>query len=114
MGSLNERVGADLSFNENKHAYVLQFPWNFEHVLEDADQMRVIPSSSYWHKMMVNTRSIVDFNNLYREFHQACAIPDYDMLKRICEPRLASTVTESIKRIHYHGLDVEMANLTVE
>jgi hypothetical protein len=25
---------------------------------------------------MTNTRSVIDFNNLYREFHQACAIPD--------------------------------------
>ena len=32
----------------------------------------------------------------------------------MCEPRLAKTVSESLKRIHFHGLDVEMANLTIE
>ncbi len=63
---------------------------------------------------MVNTRSIVDFNNLFREFHQFCALPDQVGLDRICEPKLASYVGESLKRIHFHGLDVEMANLTVE
>ena len=63
---------------------------------------------------MNNTRSIVDFNNLYREFHQACAIPDQQMLDRICEPRLAKAVGESLDRIHLHGLDVEMNNLTIE
>ena len=26
----NNRVGADQEFNENKHGYVLTFPWNFE------------------------------------------------------------------------------------
>jgi hypothetical protein len=35
-------------------------------------------------------------------------------LNRICEPKLADYVGESIKRIHFHGLDIEMANLTVE
>ena len=32
----------------------------------------------------------------------------------MCEPRLAKAVSESLKRIHFHGLDVEMANLTIE
>lgn len=93
---------------------MLQFPWNFQYVLEEAEEMPMVAENSYWHKFMVNTRSIVDYNTLYREFHQACAIPDYQMLERICEPRLAKTVAESLKRIHFHGLDVEMANLTIE
>ena len=71
-------------------------------------------SSSFWHKFMTNTRAEVDFNNLFRDFHQSCAIPDHEGIQRICEPKLANYVSESIKRIHFHGLDVEMANLTVE
>lgn len=63
------RVGADQSFNEAKHAYVLNFPWNFEYVLEEAEEMQVLPEGSYWEKFMTNTRSVIDFNNLYREFH---------------------------------------------
>jgi hypothetical protein len=63
---------------------------------------------------MVNSRSIVDFNVLYRKFHQACAIQDQAGLEDICEPKLASYVGECLDRIHFHGLDVEMANLTVE
>ena len=35
-------------------------------------------------------------------------------LKAFCEPRLAEYVGESLRRIHFHGLDVEMANLTVQ
>ena len=31
--SLNKRVGADSEFDEQKHAYVLTFPWNFEEVV---------------------------------------------------------------------------------
>ena len=31
-----------------------------------------------------------------------------------CEARLAQAVNESLDRIHFHGLDIEMANLTVE
>jgi len=35
-------------------------------------------------------------------------------LDYILEGKLAAYVKESIKRIHFHGLDIEMANLTVE
>lgn len=31
----------------------------------------------------------------------------------ICEAKLAQAVNQSVQRIHFHGLDVEMANLTV-
>jgi hypothetical protein len=36
------------------------------------------------------------------------------MLDAICEGKLADYVKESVRRIHFHGLDIEMANLTVE
>lgn len=62
---------------------------------------------------MFNTSNIIDFNHLYREFHQFTAKPDYIGLKEICEGKLAEYVNESIKRIHFHGLGIEMANLTV-
>ena len=26
----NKRLGVDMAFSEQKHAYVLTFPWNFE------------------------------------------------------------------------------------
>jgi len=92
----------------------LTFPWNFEEVLDDYAKHRPMSESSYWHRWMTNSRASVDFNNLFREFHQACAIPDQQGLDKVCEPRLASYVGDSIRRIHFHGLDVEMANLTVE
>ena len=31
----NRIVGADIAFNEQKHGYVLTFPWNFEQVIND-------------------------------------------------------------------------------
>jgi hypothetical protein len=116
IAELNLRVGADQEFNEKKHGYVLTFPWNFEEVLSKTQTQYPTPfsESSYWNKWLVNTRTINDLNVLFREFHQYCAIPDYQGLSLICEPRLASYVSESLKRIHFHGLDVEMANLTVE
>ena len=108
-------VGADLLFNENKHSYVLTFPWNFQEVISQYESSyRPMSTSAFWHKFMVNSRAIVDFNNLLRDFHQSCAIPDQDGLNRICEPKLAYVTGESIKRIHFHGLDIELANLTVE
>lgn len=62
---------------------------------------------------MTNSGAEVDFNNLFREFHQFCALPEQKGINRICEPRLAEAVNKSVERIHFHGLDVEMANLTV-
>ena len=53
-------------------------------------------------------------NKLFREFHQACALPDYQWLDQICEGKLSQYVKESVRRIHFHGLDIEMSNLTVE
>lgn len=35
-------------------------------------------------------------------------------MEYVCEGKLAQAVNESLDRIHFHGLDVEMANLTVE
>jgi hypothetical protein len=90
-------VGADTEFSESKHGYVLTFPWNFEEVISQAhSQYNLLPASSYWNRFMHNSRAIVDFNKLFREFHQYCAIPDYQGLNKICEPNLASYVSESL------------------
>ncbi len=43
-----------------------------------------------------------------------CALHDQRGINKVCEGRLATAVNESLERIHFHGLDVEMANLTVE
>jgi hypothetical protein len=29
----NKKVGADIVFSEQKHGYVLTFPWNFQEVI---------------------------------------------------------------------------------
>lgn len=91
----------------------MTFPWNFEQVLDEYGQYKPMSESSYWHRWMNHSRSILELNTLFREFHQACAIPDLKGIKKICEPRLATYVNNSIERIHFHGLDIEMANLTV-
>jgi hypothetical protein len=41
-------------------------------------------------------------------------MPDPVGISKVCEGRLAQAVNQSVQRIHFHGLDVEMANLTVE
>lgn len=41
-------------------------------------------------------------------------MPDDVGINKICEGKLAQAVNQSVTRIHFHGLDVEMANLTVE
>lgn len=113
--SLNARVGADETFSERKHAYVLTFPWNYPEIVDRyASQYPGLSSSSYWARYVENSRAVVDFNRLFRNFHQCCALPDTQGLPTYCEGKLASAVSASVDRIHFHGLDIEMANLTVE
>lgn len=68
---------------------------------------------SFWSRFVLNNGTY-EINKAFREFHQACAMPDYTLLDYICEPKLAQYVKESVRRIHFHGLDIELANLTVE
>ena len=58
-----------MEFNQNKHGYVLTFPWNFEEVIAEYEHDYRSKASSYWHSFMVNSGSINDFNVLFREFH---------------------------------------------
>ena len=73
--SIDQTMGVDDEFDEEKHAYVLTFPWNFEEVIQEFDTSSKV--GGYWDTFINNSRAIVDFNNLFREFHQASAIPDY-------------------------------------
>ena len=108
----NKKLGVDTVFNEQKHAYVLTFPWNFQEIISDFDQ-KPVAAGSYWHKFVMNNAQY-EINKVFREFHQACALPDYGMIDWVCEGRLSQYVKESVRRIQFHGLDIEMANLTVE
>jgi hypothetical protein len=103
-----------MTFSEQKHAYVLTFPWNFQEIISDFEhETRPIKEGTFWHKFVMNNATF-EINKLFREFHQACALPDYLWLDQICEGKLSQYVKESVRRIHFHGLDIEMANLTVE
>jgi len=93
---------------------VLTFPWNFQEIISDYEgEARQVAAGSYWDRFVRNNATY-EINRLFREFHQACALPDYELISSVCEGKLAQYVNESLRRIHFHGLDVEMANLTVE
>lgn len=101
----------DTVYNEQKHAYLLTFPWNFPEIISnfEGEARSVAP---FWHKFVMNNATY-EINKAFREFHQACALPDYGLLDYVCEPNLADYVKKSVRRIHFHGLDIELANLTV-
>ena len=112
LDARNKRMGVDTVFNEQKHAYVLTFPWNYQEVIADFEGgARPVPA--YWDRW-IHANGDYEINKLFRDFHQACALPDYERLGSICEGKLAQYVQESVRRIHFHGLDIEMANLTVD
>jgi hypothetical protein len=114
MESKNARLGVDVQFDNQKHAYVLTFPWNFPEIVNTFESShQAISPGSYWARFVTHSRAEIDFNNLFREFHQYCSVPDPVGISRICEGKLAEAVNQSVNRIHFHGLDVEMANLTV-
>ena len=108
------KFGADLAFNNKKHAYVLSFPWNFEGVINDFEKdFKPLDANNFWHKWVFNRECDRDFNELFRVFHQSWAIPEDQGIERVCEPKLANYIKKSVKSIHFHGMDIEMANLRV-
>jgi hypothetical protein len=110
----SQKFGADLAFNSRKHGYILSFPWNFEDVIKDYEQdFTPLDAKSFWYKWVFNREVDRDFNQLFRVFHQACSIPEESGIDRVCEPKLASYMKKSINNIHFHGMDIEMANLRV-
>lgn len=114
MADANTRIGVDTEFNKNKHAYALTFPWNFQEIIDDYEQRHRGVASGFWGLYTNNSECKVKFDELFREFHQSCARNDPEGIEFVCEPRLAKAVNESLDRIHFHGLDIEMANLTVQ
>jgi len=109
-----EKFGADLAFNNKKHSYILSFPWNFDNVISKYEQKYMkLSEKDFWHKWIFNRECDRDFNELFRVFHQSCAIPDYEGIERVCEPRLAKYISRSVENIRFHGMNIEMANLTV-
>ena len=108
-------MGIDTQFSQQKHGYVLSFPWNFPEIIRNVEGAhRPLAKSNFWYNWVFNNQSQIYFNSLFREFHTACAIPDYEIIDKLCEGKLSQYVRESVKRIHFHGLDLELANLTVE
>ena len=93
---------------------MLTFPWNFQEIINEWESdTRPLAQGSFWHKFVFNNATF-EINKLFREFHQACARPDYEMIDKVCEAKLAQYLKESVRRIHFHGLDIELANLTVD
>jgi hypothetical protein len=88
--SLNARLGIDSVFSEQKHAYVLTFPWNFPEIIDKFQHRST--ASSYWQNFVVHSRAVVQFNNLFRVFHQSCALNDQEGIKASCEGKLAHAV----------------------
>lgn len=82
------RIGADQKFDQQKHAYVLTFPWNFPEIVDKFEASNR-SMGGYWPWFLEHSRAIVDFNVLFREFHQYCSIPDEKGIGIICEGRLA-------------------------
>ena len=87
--AMNNRIGVDTQFSEQKHAYVLTFPWNFPEIIDKFERNR---AAAYWPIFVQNSRAVVQYNNLFRVFHQSCALNDQEGIKATCEGRLAHAV----------------------
>ncbi len=54
-------------FSEQKHAYVLTFPWNFQEIINDFEsEYKGLPPNNYWNMFAQNTNAKLEFNDLYR------------------------------------------------
>ena len=65
----NKKLGVDMQFSEQKHAYVLSFPWNFQEIISDYEHsVSKVSEGSFWHKFVFNNANY-EINKLFREFH---------------------------------------------
>ena len=108
----NARLGVDTKYDPTKHSCLLTFPWNFPETIQKYKSTHAATLGA-WDPWIQNSRAVVDFNNLFREFHQYVALPDPKGIRKICERRLADEVNQAIRRISLECLSLEMANLTV-
>jgi hypothetical protein len=60
----NRRLGVDMVFSEQKHAYVLTFPWNFQEVINQFENIRPLSGSSLWSKFFYNN-AIPELNSYF-------------------------------------------------
>ena len=111
LAEIHETDEVDTVFDEQKHSYLLSFP--FQPPMGLTTGKRKI-TSGFWHTFINNRELMIDFNQRFREFTQAVAIPDIEWLEHICEPRLAEYLSVSIESIEGSGMDIEMANLTIK
>ena len=109
-----QKFGADLAFNTKKHGYILSFPWNYDEIIKDfEDDFTPLKSNSFWYTWVKNRELMRSFSELFRVFHQSCAIPEEEGLDRVCEPKFKNYMMKCLQNIHFHGMDVEMVNLRV-
>lgn len=85
---MNARLGVDTEFSQQKHAYVLTFPWNFDEIIEEF-QAKYRPLTGIWATYVRNSGAFDEFDVLFREFHQACALHDGVWIEKVCEGKLA-------------------------
>ena len=76
IASENARLGIDTEFSQQKHAYVLAFPWNFDEIIDEFQARHKPLTSGFWNTYVRNSGAFTEFNVLFREFHQWCSIPD--------------------------------------
>lgn len=100
IDSINKKLGVDTVFSQQKHAYVLTFPWNFPEIITDFENdtkginekgamiLAKVGLKGFWHSFIFNNATY-EMNKLFREFHQSCALPDYYKFDQICEGKLA-------------------------
>ena len=85
----NARLGVDVEFSQQKHAYVLTFPWNFDEIINQFESSHKPVDSGFWGAYTKNSECKAKFAELFREFHQSCARNDREGIEFVCEKRLA-------------------------
>lgn len=59
-----------MKFNEEKHGYVLSFPWNYPEIINKHEAaFRPMAKNSYWDHWLTHTNAKHEFSKSFREFH---------------------------------------------
>ena len=94
---------------------MLTFPWNFPEIIDKFQKPG--PGASKWQNYVTNSRSVVQFNNLFRVFHQSCALNDQDVIigtKAVKEPQFVTDMCKAFPGNIIVGLDAQDGRVAID
>jgi hypothetical protein len=110
--NITKKTGTDLYLNPDRLKAITSTGFFFEDINETKD-LNSVSSKGWKLQYLKNMLLLQDYNNIFRDFLQSCALNNSDGLGLTCEPRLKKIVQQNIKSINSTGLNLELESLRI-